>query len=304
MNIIIVSRRLKAPQTLSLAKPRGLAVVVTLVAVIAALGAGFGFFARGASAAAEAELGRLRTHLDEQQRMLAETREAARLEINALALRLGELQAQSNRLNALGERLTRIAKLEDGEFDFDQTPGLGGVEPSADAVEPALSERIDRLALEMARSGQQLDLLESLLSGQEVDHSLTPSGMPVRSGYASSGFGHRSDPFTGGGQYHRGIDFNGPRGSDVLSVADGVVVFSGRYAGYGYMIDIDHGSGYMTRYAHNDENLVRVGDRVRAGEVIARMGRTGRATGSHVHFEVWRNGSPINPRQFLRRSRG
>jgi murein DD-endopeptidase MepM/ murein hydrolase activator NlpD len=304
MNIIIVSRRLRVPMTIKLRELRGMLSAAAVVSVIALTGMGIGYLGRGASGAAEAELQRLRANLSSQQEALRETRELSQMEINALALRLGELQAQANRLNALGDRLTRIANLEEGEFDFNQEPGLGGIEPSQDAVEPALSARIDRLAMEMSSSGRQLDLLESLLSGQEVDLSLTPSGLPIRSGYASSSFGHRSDPFSGGNQYHRGMDFSGPRGSDILSVADGVVVFSGRYAGYGNMIDIDHGSGYMTRYAHNDQNLVQIGERIRAGDVIAKMGRTGRATGTHVHFEVWRNGSPINPRQFLARSRG
>lgn len=304
MNIIIVSSALRTPQKFSLTDPRTLLTLVAALLLLVVVGFTVGYFSRGANGAAQSELARLRAEVAAQQATLADTRQGAQLEINAMALRLGELQAQANRFNALGERLTRIAGLEEGEFDFNQVPALGGIEPSEDAAEPALSRRIDRLALEMARAGQQLDLLESLLSGQEVDLSLTPSGRPVRSGYASSGFGHRADPFTGGNQYHRGIDFSGPRGSDVLAVADGVVVFSSRYAGYGNMVDIDHGNGYMTRYAHNDQNLVQIGERVRAGDVVARMGRTGRATGSHVHFEVWRNGSAINPRQFLNRQRG
>ncbi len=304
MNIIIVSRSLRTPRKLSLSDPRTLASAIGSLLLLVAFGFGLGFLTRGADGAAQAELRRMHAELAAQQSQLGTVRQQSRIEINAMSLRLGELQAQANRLNALGERLTRVAKLEEGEFDFNLVPALGGAEPSEALAEPSLTERIDRLALDMARSGQQLDLLESLLSGQEIDASLTPSGMPVRSGYASSGFGHRIDPFTGGNQYHLGIDFSGPRGADILSVADGVVVFSGRYAGYGNMVDVDHGNGYMTRYAHNERNLVQVGERVRAGDVIAKMGRTGRATGTHVHFEVWRNGRAINPRQFLNRKRG
>lgn len=304
MNIIIVSRWLRTPYTISLRSPRGLLAASAAVLVTLLAGATIGFLARGSGGAAAAELSRLRAELAGQNRSLAEVREQSRLEVNALSQKLGELQAQANRLNALGERLTQVAGLEDGEFDFNQIPGLGGIEPSADTAEPGLGERIDRLTLDLARSGRQLDLLESLLSGREIDLSLTPSGLPIRTGYASSGFGLRSDPFTGGSQHHRGIDFAGPRGSDVLAVADGLVVFSGRYVGYGNMIDVDHGNGYMTRYAHNESNLVHAGQRVRAGEVIAKMGRSGRSTGTHLHFEVWRDGTPINPRQFLNRRRG
>lgn len=139
---------------------------------------------------------------------------------------------------------------------------------------------------------------------RDVDLNLMPSGLPVASGYASSGFGRRLHPITGLSQHHRGIDFAGPRGTPVLAVADGVVIFSGRDGAYGNKVLIDHGNGYTTLYAHNHRNRVQVGDRVRAGEQIADMGRTGSATGNHVHFEVWRNGIAVNPRQYLDRARG
>jgi murein DD-endopeptidase MepM/ murein hydrolase activator NlpD len=100
------------------------------------------------------------------------------------------------------------------------------------------------------------------------------------------------------------MDFSGPLGSDILAVADGVVAFSGRHPGYGNMVDIDHGNGFMTRYAHNSSNLVKPGQRVRAGEVIGKMGATGRATGTHVHFEVWNNDRSVNPTRFLKGERG
>jgi len=305
MNVIIVSKYLKAPAKLCLAQPRTAAVFGAALALVVAVGFGMGFMARGANGAALAEIDKLRTHLAAQETELAEARDAAQVEINALAARLAELQAQSNRLNALGERLTRIGKLEDGEFDFETPPPLGGDSEGGEAVPLFdLTHRRDHVAAELRRSGNQLELLEALMLDRDVDLNLMPSGLPVASGYASSGFGRRLHPITGLSQQHRGIDFAGPRGTPVLAVADGVVIFSGRDGAFGNKVLIDHGNGYTTLYAHNHRNRVQVGDRVRAGEQIADMGRTGSATGNHVHFEVWRNGIAVNPRQYLDRARG
>jgi murein DD-endopeptidase MepM/ murein hydrolase activator NlpD len=306
MNVIIVSKFWTAPRKFSLTDPKTLGVMGAVVALALLIAFGVGFASRGANAAALAEVNKLRANLAAQNTELAEAREAAQVEINALAARLAELQAQSNRLNALGERLTRIGKLEDGEFDFEIAPPLGGGDGEVGHAVPMfeLTGRLDGVASELQRSGHQLELLESLMLDRDVDLNLMPSGLPVASGYASSGFGRRLHPITGLAHQHRGIDFAGPRGTPVLAVADGVVVFSGRDGGYGNKVLVDHGSGYTTLYAHNHRNLVKVGDRVRAGEQIADMGRTGSATGNHVHFEVWRNGVAVNPRQYLQRARG
>lgn len=280
-----------------------------MAAIAVVLGLGFltGFLSRGANGAALGEIAELRDQLAAQQQVLVDAQEAAGRDINALATRLGELQAQANRLNALGDRLTRIGKLDDGEFSFGELPGLGGAELSLSGDAPleggSLTRRLDDVAAELDRAGSQLTVLEALLNDREIDSTLTPAGMPVRTGYASSSFGMRIDPFTGYNQFHRGIDFNGRAGQDILAVADGVVIFSGRDGNYGNLVDVDHGNGYMTRYAHNSENLVQVGERVRPGQVIAKMGRTGRATGNHLHFEVWQDGRPVNPRQYLHRAR-
>ena len=117
--------------------------------------------------------------------------------------------------------------------------------------------------------------------------------------YITSGFGGRADPIVGGHQFHKGIDFKASVGDPVLAVADGVVSYSGVRSGYGNVIEIDHGNGYVTRYAHNSRLVGHVGDLVRAGQEIAKAGSTGRSTGAHVHFEVWTNGRVVNPRQFL-----
>lgn len=306
MNVIIVSKSLRTPRKFCLSERRTQVFVAGALALILGVGFFAGFLLRGANGAALAEVKRLQDTVAQQQARLDDASEEAQREINALAARLGELQAQANRLNALGERLTRIGGLEDGEFSFGEAPSVGGGDDgeAAPLSEASLTGRLQSVAAELQFAGNQLSLLEALLVNRDLDDSLMPSGLPVRSGYASSGFGNRLHPVTGFSAFHRGMDFNGPAGSDVLSVADGVVIFSGVDGAYGNKIDIDHGNGYMTRYAHNRKNLVQVGERVRAGDVIAEMGRTGRTTGVHVHFEVWHNGRPVNPRQYLARARG
>lgn len=225
--------------------------------------------------------------------------DATRREVNAMSARLAELQAQANRLNALGERLTRIGKLNDGEFDFGQTIGVGGSGPVRDMPAAELRAGMDRLQHQFATSGEQLALLETLLFNRKLEQNALPSRAPVRNGYITSGFGLRADPFGGGVQYHKGIDFKADIGDPVLSVADGVVIFSGVRSGYGNVVDVDHGNGYVTRYAHNSRLLVREGDLVRVGDHLAEAGSSGRSTNVHVHFEVWENGVAVDPRKFL-----
>lgn len=306
MNVIIVAKFLKTPKKLALRDPRTVALFGAILLTLLGIGAGFGFLVRGADGRALAEIRVLREQMTDQQDDLDTARGDAQRELNAMSVKLSELQAQSNRLNALGERLTRIGRLDDGEFNFDEPPAVGGPDDADSAPVASIELRgsLDALGARLTVQAQQLELLENLLLDRDVDASLLPTGLPVRSGYASSGFGHRADPFTGSGNYHAGVDFNGPKGSDILSVAEGVVSFAGRRSGYGNVVDVDHGNGYMTRYAHNSQNLVQPGQRVRVGQVIAKMGATGRATGNHVHFEVWLNDRPVNPNQYLRGARG
>jgi murein DD-endopeptidase MepM/ murein hydrolase activator NlpD len=222
-------------------------------------------------------------------------------ENHALAARLAELQASSTRIDALGERLVQLGQLPSEEFQFGQPPPLGGPQeliegPAVSGAE--LETEISRLGHKLRRQSAQLDALQTLLLNRRIEKDHTPAGWPVRSGWISSRFGERTDPFTGKRARHNGLDFAGTRGSDVLSVASGVVIWSGLRMGYGKTIEVDHGNGYVTRYAHNDQLSARVGDQVRAGQVLAAMGDTGRASSPHVHFEVLRNGAQINPLQF------
>lgn len=269
-------------------KPFHLAAATAGIGIL--LGAGLG----------AGEISRLQHGLAAHQEALDDTRRQAQREVNALSARLAQVQAEANRLNALGDRLTRVAKLGDGEFDFNEPLALGGVDgPVQDMPARGLHEGMDAVEHQLDTAGQQLSVLEALLNDMERERSSMPSLAPVAESYVTSGFGTRADPFGGGRAFHKGIDFKARRGDAVLSVADGVVSFSGWRNGYGNVVEVDHGNGYVTRYAHSSGNTVRVGDLVRAGQQVARAGSTGRSTGAHVHFEVWENGRVIDPRRFL-----
>lgn len=241
----------------------------------------------------------LRSQVGQQQAQIDATRRDAQREVNAMAARLGELQAQANRLNALGERLTRIGQLQDGEFDFDKPVGVGGAGPVRDMPRADLDAGMRQLEARFEASGQQLSVLESLLFNRQLDMNAMPSREPIRNSYITSGFGGRADPIVGGSQFHKGIDFEADVGDPVLAVADGVVSYSAPRSGYGNTVEVDHGNGYVTRYAHNSRLTLKVGELVRAGQEIAKAGSTGRSTGAHVHFEVWEHGRVVNPRNFL-----
>lgn len=224
------------------------------------------------------------------------------LNINALAARLAELQASSTRLDALGERLAQMGQLSLEEFDFSEPVPVGGpvdAETVGSAREEQLQLAIASLTNKLRRQSGQLDALQFLMMNRQLESDLTPAGWPVRKGWISSRYGERNDPFTGEREQHRGLDFAGTRGSEVLSVASGVVISAANRPGYGSTVEIDHGNGYQTRYAHNHELQVKAGDHVTAGQVIALMGDTGRASAPHVHFEVLRNGSRIDPAKFV-----
>lgn len=269
------------------------------VTVVLLLAAGMAAGAGARAAAGSVELTYLRAEAAGQQAQLELTRAQARREVNALAARLAELQAQANRLNALGERLTQMAKLDDGEFDFDKPVGIGGVGAVRDMPAGELRTGLGQLGAQLDTAGGQLSVLDSLLFNRTLDQAATPSRMPIADSYITSGFGGRADPFGGGAAFHKGIDFHASIGDPVLAVADGVVSYAGQRSGYGNVVEIDHGNGYITRYAHNSRLLVRLGELVHRGDQVARAGSSGRSTGAHVHFEVWVNGRVVNPRRFL-----
>jgi len=306
MNIIIVAKPGARPTSFNLQCWRVRLQIGAAVAACAAGCAAIGF--AGALAFANPRDQALRSvkvlhgQITMQQKIIENLETASRRDIDALALQLGTLQAHATRLDALGQRLTQIGKLDDGEFDFEQPPAMGGPEdPGAvsHGLDFNLSGSIAALRGQFENEETQLGVLERLLLERRVDNALLPSGYPVASGYIGSGFGSRTDPINGFGEYHTGIDFDAPAGTSITAVADGVVTFNGERPGYGNVVEIDHGNGYMTRYAHNSKNVAHVGERVHAGDVVARVGSTGRATGPHCHFEVWLHGRVVNPLTYV-----
>ncbi len=229
--------------------------------------------------------------------------EQAREEVSALATRLGHLQAQAVRINALGQRLVEVAKLDKGEFNFDAPPAQGGpqadIELAQEIDPPSFMKSLDLLADQMDSREQQLRVLESFFMNRSLDAQVLPTGRPIQGGWISSYFGMRTDPFTGLREFHKGIDFAGKDGMEIEAVASGLVTWSAERYGYGIMVEINHGNGYITRYAHNRKNLVKVGDVVTKGQALALMGSTGRSTGPHVHFEVLKNGRVVDPAKFV-----
>ena len=225
-------------------------------------------------------------------------------EIDALALNLGKMEARSLRLDALGSRLVEMAGLDEKEFDFKEPPAQGGLFDASSSWStsnrlPELLERFSQLQRQIDDRGNKLRLLESIMMDWELVDRAIPTGRPVNSGWISSRYGKRYDPFTGKMAWHAGIDFSNQYGSDIFSIASGVVTYSGVKSGYGKVIEVSHGNGYLTRYAHNSANLAKVGDAVEKGQVIAKMGSSGRSTGPHVHLEVLRDGKPVNPSRYI-----
>jgi murein DD-endopeptidase MepM/ murein hydrolase activator NlpD len=252
-----------------------------------------------------ARIADLHAQVARQKSQLADLRASAQRDMDAMAAKLGELQAQSIRLDALGERLTEAGKLDPREFDFQHAPALGGPEQNVSpaSLPPNLAAGLEALRSRFDHQQTQLGVLADLLMNRQVDARVKPTGMPVLDGYIASYFGFRADPFNGHRDFHPGLDIDVPLGSPVHAVADGVVTYAGVRPGYGKVVEIDHGNGYMTRYAHNSKLMAHVGERVHAGDIISDAGSTGRSTGPHVHFEVWYHGRVVNPLAFVRGTR-
>ena len=236
------------------------------------------------------------------QLQLNHIREEADADVDALSSRIGLLQAHVMRLDALGRKLVKMARIDKSEFDFESTPALGGPEAVTNmGLEPdELTQAIDQLGLQLENREDQLVVLENLVLNENLQKEVQPSGRPITKGWISSYYGMRTHPLSGRREMHKGIDFAGKLGGPVIAVAKGVVTYAGKRYGYGQVIDIAHGNGYTTRYAHNSRLLVSVGDTVEKGFQIAEIGSSGRSTGPHVHFEVLKNGREVNPVRFIR----
>jgi murein DD-endopeptidase MepM/ murein hydrolase activator NlpD len=302
MNIILVSRKLTKARTITLAVPHlAVGAVATLLGVLVlAFGLQY-FMLRYASSINSPLLNTL--ILSAQQEQTEQMQSYLRENLNAMASKLGQMQAQLLRLDTLGERLAKTAGFKPQEFMFDQAPGRGGAVstlPTYDLSLGDLGRQVDLLTKQMDDRTEKLGILDSLMIVDSAKKKLLPSVLPVEGGWYSSNFGWRIDPFNGVRAFHEGMDFMAEIGTPARAAAGGVVVYSDLHPQYGSMIEIDHGNGLITRYAHLSKRLAKTGDVVMSGGKIGAVGNTGRSTGPHLHFEVRQNGAPLNPVRFLR----
>jgi murein DD-endopeptidase MepM/ murein hydrolase activator NlpD len=302
MNLQIMTGRAGRVFHVDLKQPRTILIAVASVMLVV-----------GAVFTAGLELGRIvagpldraavERELDQQRASVADIRSEMQGKVNALASRIGTLNAHLIRLDAMGRRVTDLAGLDRGEFDFDQPPPAGGPDGGefhgGTMQVPELTTALDALEAQLVDRQRQLTALESLMSTRSLGERIMPGGWPIIGGWISSRYGYRSDPIHGHAAFHAGVDFAAPPGSKVIATGPGVVTFSGYKQGYGYVVEITHPTGYLTRYGHNSRNLVQEGRTVQKGDPIAIIGSTGRSTGVHVHFEVERDGKTQNPMKYL-----
>lgn len=241
-----------------------------------------------------------------QKKAVKGLKEETQKQLGAMKVYLGELRAQMRRLDALGERLAGVANLDNGEFDFQQGLPIGGPEIKVAELPQATGSdvliEIENMLSKISDKQKQLSLLESVMMNHQLSNDAYIAGRPISDGWLSSQYGIRKDPFNGTPAMHKGLDF-ASYNEDVQVVATGagVVTWAGDRYGYGQLVEIDHGAGLKTRYGHNHQLLVEVGDVVTRGQQIAKMGSSGRSTGPHVHYEVLRNDQQIDPNQFVYR---
>ena len=302
MQVILISSRLAKARSLSLSLRHALVTAsLGLVVVVGLAGALYWLSLRFA-----ADLKIPLVHqlvLAAQKNESERSREFMQQNLNAMAVKIGEMQAQLTRLDALGERLSSMAGIRPQEFRFSEAPGLGGAQsttmPPQNLTLTQFNEKVAMLSRQMESRTDMLSMLEAQMFEQAVKKKAMPTILPVSSPYNASSFGYRIDPFTGQQAMHEGIDFITDVGTPVVAAAGGVVQFAGFHPQYGNMIDIDHGNDLVTRYAHLSKVLVKEGDLLQRGRRIAESGTTGRSTGPHLHFEVRFRGVAQNPTKFL-----
>jgi murein DD-endopeptidase MepM/ murein hydrolase activator NlpD len=310
VNIIVIPSRTGVSRSFTVRREHIIPAVVTAILILPAMiGAGTYWLGASLDRAVNPFVDPEYRHameraVDEQREGVVATRAYMENHLDALGIRLGGLQAQVSRITAVEQRLASAAGIDLEDFNFSSEPGVGG--PSSPGEGTDISQRdilaaIDEIERQLRQRELEFEALGFLLSDQLRAGRQLPSGWPVEGGWISSSFGSRTNPVSGKKQFHNGVDIPGHRGSDVTVVADGIVTISEKSGYYGWLVEVNHGDGYITRYGHNDSNLVTVGQKVQKGEAIAILGNTGRSTGPHVHFEVRRHDRSLNPSKYLRK---
>jgi murein DD-endopeptidase MepM/ murein hydrolase activator NlpD len=302
MDIILVSGRLARARTITVSLPQlallGFGTVAVVIAFTTALNYTLLRYAADSNIPVAHSL-----FASIKREDSARTESHLRESLNAMAMRIGQIQAELLRLDSVGERLAKLAGFKPQDLMFGHKPGQGGAPstlPTRDLNLGDLSQQLDLLTRQLQDRGDQLGVLESLYTADSARKKLIPTQLPVPRAWHSSNYGWRIDPFSGQRAFHEGIDFMAEHGTPIAAAAGGVVVYSDFHPQYGNMVEIDHGNGLVSRYAHASKRLVKLGDVVLSGARIAEVGKTGRATGTHLHFEVRHRGVPQNPAQFLR----
>lgn len=298
MNIIFVGKFRGKPLRCQLDGSRQIIGCAAIISVLTALLVSTGYW-YGNTRATVNDLAALEHDISKQKILINEARLSAESELDALAARLGKMQASVIRLDAMGERLVKVAKLDASEFDFQNEPAYGGPSEDESVANINFENVVTALDKLLTSREEQLDVLQEVIMNRQLVDESKPRGLPITKGWTSSYFGKRTDPFTGKLAMHKGMDFAGKEGSEIVAVANGVVTWAGDRYGYGELVEINHGNGYSTRYGHNARLAVSVGDSVEKGQVISYMGSTGRSTGPHVHFEVLKNDRQVNPAKFV-----
>ena len=302
MNVILVSSHLAKARSITL---RGshllLAMVLALGLLLASAFAVQYAIIRFQPEALSAEMRTWLASVQAESRLKQQS--YLREGLDTMAARLGRMQAQLLRLDALGARLAKLGGIKPQEFNFDQPPAQGGPYMPAtqqDISLQSMDQQLSNLSLLLNDRNDKLLALETMLMQVQFDKKTISAAPPVSEGWSSSNFGWRLDPFTGKNAMHEGVDFVVPEGTPIMAAASGIVVYSDYHEQYGNMVEIDHGHDIVTRYAHASRRLVKVGQVVRRGQEIAKVGSTGRSTGNHMHFEVRYKGIAQNPDRLLK----
>jgi murein DD-endopeptidase MepM/ murein hydrolase activator NlpD len=305
MQIILLHPRLTRARSMTLGTRHVVLLLLALVLAVCGAAAGLSFLIL--RNAAEGDSSQIVHKLLVSMTQQEDDRKEKYLKENlaVMAIKLGEMQAQLMRLDALGERVQGLAGVRPEEFNFKEKPGRGGMEtsdiggPGRELGMSELQKMLDALAVDVGHRNDYLNAVESSLMSDRIKSRLLPTNPPVNVAYNSSSFGWRLDPFTGHNAFHEGLDFPAPIGTPIVAAAAGVVIASEYHYQFGNMIEIDHGNGLITRYAHASQLFAKVGDIVKRGQHIADIGTTGRSTGPHLHFEVRVRGTAQDPRKFL-----